>query len=63
MVYLPLLFLLPVVAIRFARRAPDLAWFTGILFVASLCFYGTVVYWHGDPAFGDHDIYIRLCRC
>ncbi len=55
--YAPLLVLVPFAARRFFRRDPRLAWLIGVLFIASLLFYGSVQYWHGDPAWGPRYLF------
>jgi hypothetical protein len=58
--YLPLVFLLPWAARDFYRRVPSLAVFFGVLILLPLAFYATVLYWHGDPAWGPRYLYTAL---
>jgi hypothetical protein len=55
--YVPLLLLVPFGATRFYRCVPSLAWLIAALSMASLLFYGTVQYWHGDPAWGPRYLF------
>jgi hypothetical protein len=55
--YVPLLLLVPFAARRFYARVPNLAWLIAALFVATLLFYGSVLYWHGDPAWGPRYLF------
>lgn len=55
--YLPLLLLTPFVFRRFCIRAPAAATCAVAFLVVSLLFYGDVVYWHGDPAWGPRYLF------
>ena len=56
--YLPLVVLLPWSMTRFYRRNRSLAVFLGVLVVVTLLFYSSVLYWHGDPAWGPRYLYV-----
>lgn len=58
--YVPLVFLLPLVARPFFRRAPLLSLLFAALVATPLLFYSNLVYWHGDPAWGPRYLYTAL---
>lgn len=58
--YVPLLFLLPFAVPAFVRRRPQLSVLFAALFLCPLLFYATVLYWHGDPAWGPRYMYVAL---
>ncbi|HEV3312594.1 MAG TPA: phospholipid carrier-dependent glycosyltransferase [Chloroflexota bacterium] len=55
--YLPLLWLVPPAIGPFRQRVGDLVWLATALLVASLLFYGSLSYWHGDPAWGPRYLF------
>lgn len=61
--YMPLLFLLPWAGARFYRRIPSPALLFGALVAVTLVFYSTVLYWHGDPAWGPRYLYPVIPYC
>jgi hypothetical protein len=58
--YLPLVWLLPWAGHRFYRQQPGLATLCAVLIATPLVFYSTVLYWHGDPAWGPRYLYTAL---
>lgn len=55
--YAPLVVLLAWAAPRLRRRLPALFWLYAGLVLVALGFYSTVLYWHGDPAWGPRYLY------
>ncbi|SRR5579884_137160 len=55
--YLPLLWLIPLVVLRFRRRDGQALALIATLVLASVVFYSTVIYWHGDPAWGPRYLF------
>ncbi len=55
--YMPVLFALPFVAVWFYRQNPLQALFFAAIVVMTVVLYSTVIYWHGDPAWGPRYIY------
>jgi len=55
--YMPILFALPFVALPFYRQNRILALFFAAIVAITILLYSTVIYWHGDPAWGPRYIY------
>lgn len=55
--YMPILFALPFVALPFYRQNRILALFFAAIVAITVLLYSTVIYWHGDPAWGPRYIY------
>jgi Dolichyl-phosphate-mannose-protein mannosyltransferase len=58
--YMPVIWLLPWAVRSLYRRHASLVVFMAAVVLISLAFYSTVLYWHGDPAWGPRYLYTSL---
>jgi len=58
--YVPLIFVVPWALKLFWQRHAPLAALIGLLSLEALLFYGSLSYWHGDPAWGPRYLYVVL---
>ncbi|HZT95205.1 MAG TPA: glycosyltransferase family 39 protein [Chloroflexota bacterium] len=55
--YMPIIFALPFVVRQFYRQHKLITGFFGAIVLVELLLFSTVIYWHGDPAWGPRYIY------